>query len=357
MGSIKVGQQNYSFEAIRGGDWKGLDSEFEKVFAFCRDWLRGEGEFVLRTSGSTGRPQEITVSREQMRLSANATRGFFNLQHGCRMLCCLNTEMIAGRMMLVRAMEWEAELLLVTPTSLPLENLDNPYFDFVAMVPMQLQASMDKQKSRHLLDNIRVLIIGGAPLSDVLREKAKSLKGEVYQTYGMTETVSHVALANLKAEGPLVYRALPGVNLEVDGENRLVIQAPMAGNRTLQTQDVVDLLSHNSFVWKGRVDFVVNSGGIKIHPEETESVIRPLMHEYFPERRYFLTGMQDELLGEALVLVVEGEEDITNAGHFLEKSAEMLGRFHVPKQVFFVRKFSMTPSQKINRLETKKNLR
>lgn len=356
MGAIIVGQNRYSFEKIHAGSWKGLDVAFENAFEFCRAWLRGQGKFVMRTSGSTGKPQEITINREQMEASAKATKKFFGLRKGGMLLCCLNTDLIAGRMMLVRAMEWQADLRLVPPSSLPLHNLEESGYDFAAMVPLQLQASLADKGALDILNNIGILIVGGAALSLDLQKKAKSLKGKVYQTYGMTETVSHVALADLKSAGPLTYGALPGVKLSVDDGSRLIIQAPMSGNRKLHTQDVVELLDRTHFVWKGRVDFVINSGGVKLHPEELEEVFMPLMQAHFPERRYFFTGRKDEQFGEVLVLVIEGKADAIKITGLMEMASKELGKYQLPKQVLFAKKFVMTPSEKINRLETVKTL-
>ncbi|EPR69834.1 O-succinylbenzoic acid--CoA ligase [Cyclobacterium qasimii M12-11B] len=203
------------------------------------------------------------------------------------MLCCLDTSKVAGKMMLVRAMEWKGDLRVIPPESNPFKALINEYFDFVALVPLQVEKTMASSNGIKALEQIQNIIIGGAALSPRLREKVNNLPGRVFQTYGMTETVSHIALADLKDSGALLYKALPGVAIKVDKQNRLLIHAPMGGNTWLQTNDVVSLQSEETFLWKGRADNVVNSGGVKLHPEEIAIEIEGLMGQYFPGRLFF----------------------------------------------------------------------
>ncbi len=212
---IIIGPHFLTPEVIKSGQWPDLEDYFDQSLRFCQEWLLGKKEFTLQTSGSTGKPKSIRVSRDQMALSAAATAKFFRIKPGSKLLCCLNTEMIAGKMMLVRAMEWNSDLYLQTPSSNPLlEVPESQHLDFIAMVPLQLENVLKLEHSKNLLKKISHAIIGGAPLSPSLREKAAQCSKNLYQTYGMTETVSHIALAKIKTDGPLVYRTLPGVSLE-----------------------------------------------------------------------------------------------------------------------------------------------
>ncbi|SHN32201.1 O-succinylbenzoic acid--CoA ligase [Cyclobacterium lianum] len=349
---IIFGNTSYTKEQIKSGVATDLLSEYARGFEFCRDWLNGAQRFFMQTSGSTGRPKQIEVNRSQLISSVRATGRFFEVTEGWKLLCCLDVEKIAGKMMLIRAMEWEGEALVQLPTANPLKNVVEDAFDFVAMVPLQVEACLSEPGSSAVLNQVRNLIVGGAPLSASLRKKMQQLKGNVYQTYGMTETVSHIALANVKNPGPLIYQALPEVELRIDAGNKLAVKAPMTGNQWVQTQDVVDLISPYSFCWKGRADFIVNSGGVKIHPEEVSEAVSGLVQDCFPGRRYFVSGLPDNKLGQILVLVVEGNPIPEREKTFLEHARALLPRFSNPKRILFVSEFKMTQSGKIDQLQT-----
>jgi len=349
---ITFGTSAFTRIQIKDGDKKQLSQFYEDAFDFCSEWLNGKGEFFLQTSGSTGSPKNVLVSRNQLVESAKATKLFFGFKEGCKMLCCLDTNKIAGKMMLVRAMEWEGDLRVIPPESNPFKDLINEFFDFVALVPLQVEKSLTSPNGKKALEQIHNIIIGGAPISSQLRGKVNYLPGRVFQTYGMTETVSHIALANLKDNGALLYQALPGVALKVDKQNKLLIHAPMGGNFWLQTNDVVSLQSEDTFLWKGRADHVVNSRGVKLHPEEIALEIGELMSLYFPGRLFFLTGTDDKSLGQSLTLVVQGVKMLDKADLFLEKAKTVLPKFHSPKQILFIPEFKVTISGKIDQLRT-----
>nr|MBI1230979.1 AMP-binding protein [Cytophagales bacterium] len=344
------------FEEIKAGQWSRIEPEFHSAMEFCRQWLNGEESFILKTSGSTGPPKEITVKREQMILSARATKTFLKLRKGCRMICCLNTDMIAGKMMLVRAMEWEALIYLLKPSATLVLPFTPAWADFTALVPLQLQASLENSASRELLNRIGTIIIGGAPISPELREKASMLPGNVYQTFGMTETVSHIAMADIKAKGPLIYKALPRVTLKVDPEKKLIVDAPMSGYKRIITQDVVDLIDHKQFIWKGRADFVINSGGVKLYPDELEAAIDPHWRKFFPGKQFFITSASDTKFGESVLLVSENvASKDPMIQPFLRTLSENIHPYWMPKRLLNVDKILLTPSGKIDKRATLKS--
>ena len=349
---ITFGNTTFTIDQIRRGEGNHLPSTYRKAFNFCEQWLNGKDNFDLLTSGSTGLPKKVTVSRKQLAESAKATKAFFGFNKGCKMLCCLDTEKVGGKMMLVRALEWEGELIVKPADGNPLKGLENEFFDFVALVPLQVEKSLTSKKGALALEKIKNIIIGGAPISANLRVKLSLLPGKVFQTYGMTETVSHIALANLKSHGNLIYQALPNVQVKVDASNRLMILAPMGGKAWLQTNDIVNLEGENSFTWKGRADHVVNSGGIKIHPEEVAQKIGDLMQEYFPNCIFFLAGIKDDKLGQALTLVIEGKEDVEAGKLLLQRAKSLLPKFHNPRKILFFPQFKLTSSGKIDQLRT-----
>lgn len=325
--------------------------EFAQVaFTFCRDWLAGQEIFTQQTSGSTGAPKLQVLSRAQMEASAAATGAFFGATTGEHLLCCLNPAYIAGKMMLVRALVWDCPITLVEPSANPLLGLAEQ-FTFVALVPLQVEACLTEEKSRLLLQSIPHVLIGGAPLPQKTQQRLVQQGIRAWQSFGMTETVSHIALAPIE-EGELVYQALPGVAIGINEQDCLWIQSPMSGTAKIQTNDSIELRSKNTFTWLGRADFVVNSGGIKLFPEQLERRIAPLLEETCPESAYFLFGEKDNRLGEQLVLYVEGMVEETKRLALEAGLGQILGKYEVPKKVYFKAAFAYTPTRKINRHAT-----
>lgn len=328
----------------------GLPGFAEAAIDFCKDWLNGKSNFIQRTSGSTGTPKEIVITRAQMIASAEATQSFFRTNEQTKLLCCLDTNYIAGKMMLVRAMAWNCPIELIEPKSNPLLHLASAP-DFVAMVPLQVEACFRDKSSLDLLKKIKHLIIGGAPISSALQNQLIKHEIRAYQTYGMTETVSHIALAKI-SPGELRYEILPGVDFGLDKRNALWLKSAASNHEVVQTNDLVELLGHNSFRWLGRADFVINSGGIKLHPELLEAKAGQIIHIFFPNSAFFFFGKEDGKLGEKLCLVIEAKEEPLRVDDLLKALREVLGRYEVPKNIFVLSEFLRTVSGKINRSKT-----
>ena len=330
------------------------------VFAFLSDWFN-KGDFVIvQTSGSTGTPKPIQLKKEFMINSALATGNFFNLSENTTALLCLSTDYIAGKMMLVRALILGWELDIVDPISNPLKDLNKKY-DFTAMVPLQLRNSLEE------LDRIKQLIVGGGVVANDLIETIQEKKTKIFATYGMTETITHIAVKKLnhltsfrggttkqsldkkdthKGE---FYQALPNVELSQDNRNCLVINASKVASEQIVTNDVVNLLSETTFEWLGRFDNVINSGGVKLHPERIEEKLSKIITQ-----RFFVAGVSDAILGEKLILVVEDvasnsiEESLKAK---LEKIDE-ISKYEIPKEIYFIDKFIETETKKIQRKKT-----
>ena len=325
--------------------------EFAQVaFTFCRDWLAGQKTFTQQTSGSTGAPKLQVLSRTQMEASATATGDFFETTNSGHLLCCLNPAFIAGKMMLVRALVWDCPITLVEPSANPLLSLE-VQFSFVALVPLQVEAILAEEKSKKLLQSIPHVLIGGAALPHKTQQGLVQQGIRAWQSFGMTETVSHIALAPIEA-GELVYQALPGVSIGVNEQDCLWILSPMSGAEKIQTNDTIELRSKNTFTWLGRADFVVNSGGIKLFPEQLERRIAPLLEETCPGSAYFLFGEKDNRLGEQLVLYVEGTREETKRLALEVGLGQILGKYEVPKKIYFKPAFAYTPTRKIIRHAT-----
>jgi len=316
--------------------------EFERAIGdFLLDWFNGLPILHIGTSGSTGNPKVIAVQKKQMINSAIATGTFFNMGPGTKALHCLPADFIAGKMMLVRAMFLGWDIHCIQPASSPMIPKGS-YYDFCAMVPLQVQNSLP------LLNRIGTLIVGGAPLSPELRLKVGKLETKVYETYGMTETVSHIAVKkiadNLTVEPHFI--ALPDVVLSLDERDCLVIEASKILSGTIVTNDVVQLISTSEFLWLGRYDHIINSGGIKLIPEQIERKLSPILSS-----RFFVAGIADPVLGQKLVLLVEGEVDKGQIDRDI-RALSSLSKYEVPKAIYSIPRFLETGTGKVKREAT-----
>ncbi len=311
------------------------------IINFIENWLDESDTIEVQTSGSTGQAKVISIQKNLMLASAKATLNFFKLSEGQTALLCLPVKYIAGKMMLVRAILGKLNLILVEPSSVPCEQLDSK-IDFAAMIPLQVENSL------HALSKIQNLIIGGAPMSPSLENRLKKAPNSVYASYGMTETITHVALRNVK-EG-VYFKALPGVTFWQDDRDCLIVKAPHLNIDELITNDVIELEDFTHFKWLGRYDNVINSGGIKLNPEEIESKIAPLF-----DRAFYISSEPDELLGEKLILLIEGDElDAYSLTLLKSELAEELNKYEVPKKIVFAQTFNRTPNGKLKRSEHSK---
>lgn len=320
---------------------------------FLLDWVSDEGNIVVKSSGSTGIPKDLVLEKVHMVNSALATGKYFSLKAGDTALHCLSTDFIAGKMMIVRAMVLGLELDYIAPSSNPLQETAKSY-GFCAMVPLQVEQALPG------IDRIHTLLVGGTPVPDLLKKELWYKNTLAFETYGMTETVTHVAVralskkalefhdnnteANLGSKIP--FTALPGIKLSVDQRNCLIIDAPGLTRGPVVTNDLADLLSENQFHWLGRNDTIVNSGGVKIIPEQLEDKLRH--HIASP---FFAAGIPDSKVGERLVLVVEGNDQKETLQTTIS-SLSTLQKFERPRAIYFVESFLRTPSNKIRRKET-----
>lgn len=319
--------------------------EEEKIMAdFLLNWLYPKDTILANTSGSTGSPKTITLDKTKMIASAKATGEHFNLPEGTKALHCLSANYIAGKMMMVRALYLGWHIDVVIPNKFPLMQTKGSY-DFVAMVPLQLQNSLKD------LHRVRKLIVGGAAVSPSLQSQIQELPTEVYATYAMTETITHVAIKKLNHRSDQevlddAYEALPNVYFSTDDRGCLIIDAPDVANTKVMTNDVVNLISSKQFNWLGRADFVINSGGFKVHPEQVEQVLALVI-----DAPFFVSSLPDTKLGQKVILVVESKESA-----FPEIDYVGLHPYEVPKEVYFVDEMIYTTTGKIQRDKTKERM-
>ncbi|MDA1176388.1 MAG: AMP-binding protein [Bacteroidetes bacterium] len=335
-----MNNKNYSFETISAYAQNLIKTGTENecnLGLFILNWVDENEHIDLQTSGTTSEPKVITISKTAFVNSAKSTGSFFNLSPGDSALCCLPFSYVAAKMMFVRAWVLGLKLDFIEPSSHPLQYLTKVY-DFSAMVPLQVHNCFSK------INKIKTLLIGGAHVSDSLANKLKDHSSAVFETFGMTETVSHIAVKNL-TNGEEHFIVLPEISVATNDNGCLIINAPKLSSRVLHTKDVVSLTSKNSFVWLGRYDNVINSGGLKIYPEQLEKIIQNQI-----KRRFFVTSMPDIVLGQKVVLIIEGKPKILH----LDFSA-IEPQKH-PKNTYFIDKFCTTNSGKVQRQKTVETL-
>ena len=341
------------------------ENEFEeKVISFLEDWFSDFETVSVQTSGSTGIPKVFEIEKKRMLSSAKMTCDFLGLKEGDTALLCLPVQYISGKMMLVRAIERKLKIIISVPSSTP-EISEN--VEFCAMTPLQVQNSLDKI---HFIKN---LIIGGAAVSEKLKSQiSRELSTiyhqpstNIYETYGMSETLSHIALKQISPVQENYFTIFNDVEISVDERNCLKIFAPKLNPEILQTNDIVELMHFDStqcdkkqFKFLGRFDNVINSGGVKIFAEELESLVKKHI-----DRDLVFLGKPDETLGEKLILVIEDE--LFSEGCQSERSrrlkSEILNlkfenKFHSPKEILFLEKFPRAENGKVLRKEILKFL-
>jgi len=320
--------------------------DFERSFwAFIADWFRNDSHLILQTSGSTGLPKNFPVRKEFLVNSALMTCRFLDVHPGDTALLCLSPSYIAGKMMIVRALINNLKLWTVPPQVSEIMNFPQRT-NFSAMVPLQVQSILDEKEGEKTISRIDKLLIGGAPITSDLEEKLLALNNEIYATYGMTETVSHIALRRINgAKRSSSYRTLPGVRIDLDGENRLIIYAPHLSEEPVYTNDLVRITGENEFEIVGRYDYVINSGGIKFSPEKIEEKISSLFSE-----RFIVSSLPDLRLGERLILIIETTEQEKYAIPELESLLKtVLHNYERPKEIFFLETFPTLSSGKLSR--------
>lgn len=332
---------------------------------FIAEWQNDDPRILVHTSGSTGKPKPMMVEKRRMLNSARITCDFLGLKPGDTALLCMPLDYIAGKMMVVRSIERKLRLFSVKPSGHPLSDeslakMVEMDFDFVAMVPMQVYNTLQVPQERERLSRIKHLIIGGGAIDDALAEELRSLPGAVWSTYGMTETLSHIALRRLNGEEASEwYQPFDSVGVSLNSDGCLVIDAPLVCSEPLVTNDIAEIKqqetsSHSSdassslktssphvlFRIKGRKDNVICSGGIKIQIEEVENLLRQHL-----DAPFLLAKKKDEKFGEIAVLVtesgdLEGVEAICR---------QVLPKYWVPRQYLHFDQLPMTETGKPKR--------
>ncbi|MBN1413627.1 MAG: AMP-binding protein [Bacteroidales bacterium] len=315
-------------------DWE------KKIFGFILDFLDRSEEVVQESSGTTGLPKTILISKKAMIHSALRTIRKFKIRQGMTALLCLPVDYIAGKMMIVRALTAGMHLSWIEPTAKPDIRTDKT-IDFCAMVPLQVFNLLEEHS---LFSAIKTLITGGSELSPELEYRLQQVPSRVFETFGMAETCSHIALRRIN--GPLAkswFNVLPGIKISTDNRGCLVINASYLSNPVI-TNDSVDIIGRNRFYWKGRIDNIINSGGIKINPESVEKII----YEITGDESY-LVGIPDHKLGQKPVLVTQRLYSPDEKERLLKQMRTNLPAYHFPADIITIDSFPRNKALKINR--------
>lgn len=310
-------------------------------------WLNNNPLLEAKTSGSTGEPKTILLKKESMVASAKQTNDFFTLNETSNLLLNLPVGFIAGKMMIVRAIVSGANLIVTEPKVNPLLSLETTSsIDFAAFTPQQVAAILSDKISLERFQSIPKIIIGGGEIPEQLEKKLNGFGNEIYATYGMTETITHVAVRKVsQGNQAKIYNVFKGIRLGQDERGCLTIQANYLGNEPIVTNDLVEFQGPHEFEWLGRIDNVVNSGGIKLFPEKIETKIRD-----FFDRTFYLIGRPHEALGQTLEMVIEGEPLDEATLKLLQNMLENeLEKYEKPKKISFLNQFERTESGKVKR--------
>lgn len=311
------------------------------LYFFLEKWFDASPVIIVHTSGSTGTPKELVVRKDRMMQSARLTCEFLNLQAGDTALLCMNLRYIGAMMVVVRSLVAGLNLIVRPASGHPLSDIEEP-LRFAAMVPLQVYNTLRVPEEKERLEQTDILIIGGGAVDDSLEAEMSALPTAIYSTYGMTETLSHIALRRLNGDtASKHYYPFPTVELSLSAESTLVIKAPLICGEVLQTNDIACLYPDGSFTIAGRKDNVINSSGIKIQAEEMEKRLRPFIPVPF-----VVTSVPDPRLGQALTLLIAGQVDVRELESKLQT---VLDAYHRPRHIFMTESIPQTENGKTDR--------
>ncbi len=321
----------------------------KEIWQFILQWFGPDAEVEIHTSGSTGKPKAIKHSKRAMVGSAGLTCSYLQLKEGITALLCLPVNRIGGMMMVVRCITNKMKLLCLEPSANPLAHLTKDILpQFAALTPMQLYPVKDSYELFRLTEQIDCIILGGSEVPRGLTELINNMANRVYATYGMTETISHIALKRLSGKNrDSHFQLLPGITVTKDERDCLVINAPGLNIHGLATNDVVELYSDDRLNWLGRLDNVINSGGIKVYPEQLEEEMRERVLVPF-----FIAGIPDERTGQKVVMVIERATITENELELLNSYLETMDSKTRPKELLLTIRFSKTATGKLKRAES-----
>ncbi len=324
----------------------------EDILEFVVEWSNRKEWVEARTSGSTGRPKKIKIQKEHIVASALRTLGFLDLKPGNSALLCMPNRFIGGKMMIARSIIGELDLHIAESAATP-EIPEGKTIDFAAVVPYQMRNILADETATEQWKGVRKIIIGGGQVDPALDEELKKWPNDIYESFGMTETISHVALRKITgASEREPFRLLDGIEVTQDDRGCMMLHSELLPENPLITNDIVEMVGEDAFHWMGRADNMINSGGVKIIPEVIEKLAKPLMHT-----KFFFAGLPDEKLGEKVALILESEPmSPEDQKELLRDLSQELHKYELPKEIHFVGAFEETDNGKVNRKKTLKLL-
>ena len=305
--------------------------EKKDYYNFLKSWFDNKDYILTNTSGSTGKPKEIKLKKLDLIESSKLTARYFDLKVGDKVINCLPVKYIAGKMMLVRSLVLGLDLYIFPVTSSPISDLKNNY-ELIAFTPIQLENSIP------FIEKIKKVLVGGSPVQKSLKEKILNSKSTIYETYGMTETITHIAAKNLSI-GEKEFTSLPGIEIGIR-DNCLFIKPNHLSVKMVQTNDVVELTNKNKFLLIGRKDFIINSGGVKLNPEAIEKKLAKYISADF-----VISSIDNTKFGEVVTLVFK-----KNIPENYNKAFTHLSKYEIPKEVLVIDNFPEN-NGKINRVK------
>lgn len=346
--TICIDGETYSKENINDlkSDDEALNSFYSSIKSFLNEWWKEDETILVHTSGSTGKPKSMFAEKTAMMTSAKNTLYFLNLHKGDTALLCMPMDYIAGKMMVVRALVGGLNLICRVPTGHPLKDL-NEKVTFASVIPLQIFNSLSNDSEKIKLMNIREVIVGGGAIDAKVEKELCGMPNNIWSTYGMTETLSHVAMRKLTGSNRSYwYRPLDGIKVSLTTESTLIIDAPEICHNRLITNDIAEVNCLGEFKIIGRHDNIINSGGIKIQIEEVENRLSDMLS--FP---FMITGKENEKFGSIIVLLAQCEEE--SRGEIEEICINVLPQYWRPKEIIFIDKLPMTGSGKPDRAAAK----
>ncbi len=344
---IQIEDKTYLLKDLIGLEDLDTLTEAEKgVYLFLTNWMSVSDTMFFMTSGSTGKQKKIALKKIHLRASAKRTLAYFDIKDGI-VLNCLSLHHIGGAMQLIRALEGNLDCILLEPKKNPFENHSIPWdkVSILSLVPYQLNYLVSRYGKE--LKKIKRILLGGSEVSHELKNSIQThLLNNCYETYGMTETISHIAIKHLNHCD--YFTTLDGVSIQKNNLNQLIVSDSHLSIKNLVTNDVVELISNTTFFWKGRIDNVINSGGKKIHPEEIEHKLSSFIP--YP---FFVFGIPNEELGNCACILVESKIFID----FIElktelKKKKILEAYQIPKKIYYTNEFKYTENKKLKRVES-----
>ena len=345
----------YSIDQI--ADLKGLEfPELESILKVC---LTPGNSFRIKSSGSTGEPKEIELSRDQLEYSSQKTNSALGISNDDIVLVCLPLDRIGGAMQVFRAFFGGYRLAFLPPSQDPFSkaSLRNKEFHFnhCSLAPNQV---LDLIRHKEKLRDLKTVLVGGAQLNSSLEKAIVDADLPAYQSFGMTETASHFALREIGVDEQGLFRLLEGTEIETNKEGLLKVKSQATNQQWLETNDQVEILNDSQFRWIGRNDFVINSGGIKVIPEELEKKLAPILEERGFDGEFLISSVPDKNLGETLVLILENfvpnEKWIKELLFYLKM--ELIGILK-PTKIYNFNQFPKTNGGKIDRKRVQKMLK